>query len=127
MEFDSSWLGGQPVVAEVVRLTGYGLDQASRAVQEVAYSVSVQHGQATRLLQQAIRQTDGTLRRADAGYERALIDRIYSLRAEYVARLAERARTENRTGDARAVRTIVTLRYPTERENALEMSPLPGA
>lgn len=110
-----------PVVNRVDRDTGYNLDNASDAVRNATWSVSVQHGAAARILGDAVRRTDQALPRTDPGYEAMLIDNIYDRRTEYVTTLRDRAIAQNRTGDARTFNNIINNRYPQERAAAQDM------
>lgn len=110
-----------PVVNRVDSNTGYNLDNASDAVRNAAWSVSVQHGAAERILSDALRRTDQALPRTDAGYEAALIDNVYDRRTEYVTALRDRAISQNRTADARTFNNIINNRYPQERAAAQDM------
>lgn len=110
-----------PVVNRVDSNTGYNLDNASDAVRNATWSVSVQHGAAARILSDAVRRTDQNLPRTDPGYEAILIDNIYDRRTEYVTTLRDRAIAKNRIEDARTFNNIINNRYPQERASAQDM------
>ncbi|WP_373690550.1 LysM peptidoglycan-binding domain-containing protein [Sphingobium sp. DEHP117] len=110
-----------PVVNRVDRDTGYNLDNASDAVRNATWSVSVQHGAAARILGDAVRRTDQALPRTDPSYEAMLIDNIYDRRTEYVTAVRDRAVSEGRTADARNLTRVINIRYPRERADALRM------
>jgi LysM repeat protein len=110
-----------PVVNRVDSDTGYNLDNASAAVRNATWSVSVQHSAAARILSDAVRRTDQALPRTDPGYEATLIDNIYDRRTEYVTALRDRAISQNRTADARTFNNIINNRYPQERAAAQDM------
>lgn len=110
-----------PVVNRVDSNTGYNLDNASDAVRNATWSVSVQHGAAARILSDAVRRTDQALARTDAGYEASLINNIYDRRTEYVTAVRNRAVADHRINDARGLTRVINIRYPRERADALRM------
>ena len=108
-------------VRGVLRQTGLDLDRSSVAVQQAAFSVSVQHGGAEGILRAAVLNADRHSKRSESSYEVALINSIYDQRTEYVARLREQARAARRLGDAQTFDNIVKNRYPLERRDALRL------
>lgn len=110
-----------PAVAKVARMTGYDLNSASDAVREVTFSVSVQHGGATTILADAVKRTDQKLKRSDPGYERALIDKIYDRRTEYMTALRDQYMARGLTKEARTLNNAIVNRYPRERADAQRM------
>ncbi|HKU65439.1 MAG TPA: hypothetical protein VJQ06_10300 [Rhizomicrobium sp.] len=110
-----------PVASQVNRDTGYDLDNASDAVRDAAWSASVQHSAAARILIDALRRTDQALPRTDPNYESRLIDNIYDRRTEYVTGVRNRAIAENRVGDAETLNSVINNRYPRERADAQSM------
>lgn len=107
----------RPAVAAVLRQTGLDLDARPAALRDAAWSVSVQHGAAAKLLTDAIAAADACLPRSATGYDRTLLEGIYDVRTDYVARLAERGSAAVR----RTLESVVRNRYPVERAAALAM------
>lgn len=110
-----------PVISQVNRDTGYDLDNASDAVRDAAWSVSVQHRTAAVILTDALRRTDQALPRTDPNYESRLIDSIYDRRTELVTGVRNKAMAENRVGDAEHLNNVINNRYPQERADAQNM------
>lgn len=108
-------------VRGVLRHTGFNLDRANIAVQQAAFSVSVQHGGAERILRDAVLYADRQAMRTDSGFEAALIRSIYDRRIAYVARLRDQARAQRRLGDAQTFDNIIKNRYRLERAEALQL------
>lgn len=109
----------RPAIAAVLREHGLDLDARHPAVRDAAWSVSVQHGGAARILGAAVALADAEAGRADPGYDRALVEAIYAERRAYVLRLADRAGAASAEG--RLLRSITRNRYPAERAAALAM------
>jgi hypothetical protein len=107
-----------PVVSQVNRNIGYDLDNASDAVRDAAWSTSVQHGTAARILTDALRRTDQALPRTDPNYESRLIDNIYDRRTELATQLRNGAIANNMVGRAREYNNVINNRYPQERADA---------
>ncbi|WP_221792509.1 LysM peptidoglycan-binding domain-containing protein [Aquisediminimonas sediminicola] len=110
-----------PVVNHVARSTGYSLDHASEAVRNVAFSVSVQHVGAVKILTEAVQRTDQLLPRTDPHFEALLIDKIYDRRTEYVAALRNNAIAKGKKCEAQTFSDVITIRYPQERSAAQKM------
>lgn len=98
-----------PVVARVRQETAIDLTRRSSALQEAIWSTSVQHARAADLVVHAIR----TLKqgRDDPVDDRALVESLYGLRADYVRRLGLPAST------VAALRE----RYENERKDVLAL------
>jgi hypothetical protein len=78
-----------PVVERVRQRTGVDIKSLSPAVQDVVWSMSVQHGGAAHLVTDAVGGLRGRLDSTDPGYDRALIDSLYDRREAYVRRLGQ--------------------------------------
>jgi hypothetical protein len=118
----------EPTIMRVENATRYDYNNANDAVREVAFSVAVQHGNAAIILCDALRKTDGDLRkinprfrREDPDYERRLIDHIYERRAEYVAALRDKELARGEHKKAQQYVNILEYRYPDERSEALRV------
>ena len=96
-----------PVVDETFRKTGLDIGARSNAVQNVVWSMAVQHHRAAHLVTEAIDNLDGEIDPADPGYDRALINELFDVRESYVTR-------HNR-------HSKVARRYLSERNDALDM------
>jgi len=114
-----------PAVAAVPREQGLDLDARHPAVRDAVWSVAVQHGGAARILGAAVVAADAACVRADAGYDRALVEAIYAERSAYVLRLASRAGAASAEG--RMLAAITRQRYPAERAAALAMFDAPSS
>lgn len=109
----------QPMVDAVTTRTGLDLTTRGRAVQEAAWSVSVQHGRAAQVMTDAIARADAVAQRGSPAYDRALVDAIYDARSDYVRRVAaDPARTAS---ERRTLLSVVNNRYPAERADALAL------
>lgn len=95
------------VVDKVREQTGLRVDGRSSAVQDVVWSMSVQHGRAAMLVKQAIASLGVEIAPSSPGYDRALINALYNVREAYVR--------GNGNSD------LVTARYVPERQAALRM------
>lgn len=73
-----------PVVNYVRENAAFDITARSRAVQNVVWSMSVQHGRAARLVARGVRQLDARRFESDVEYDRALINTLYDIRTEYV-------------------------------------------
>lgn len=111
----------EPVIRGVDGNTGYNLDNASDAVRNATWSVSVQHGAATRILTDAVRQTDKALPRNDPGYKAALIGNIYDRRTAHVTAVRDKAISNGKAKYAINLNIIIQKRYRRERVDALRM------
>lgn len=108
----------RPAVASVLRATGCDLDVRHAAVRDAAWSVAVQHGGAGKILTEGVQLADATHERTDAGFDRALVEAIYTARTSYVLGVAARA------GSAAERQTLIAItqrRFPQERIAALAM------
>jgi type VI secretion system secreted protein VgrG len=95
-----------PVVARVQRQTGLDMTSRSPAVQDVVWSMAVQHGAAPALVAEAVNGLKGVITSDDPGYDQALINKLYDVRTHYVA-------THHYP--------VSPNRYPNERRDALRM------
>ncbi|MBW8733777.1 MAG: hypothetical protein JF571_05630 [Asticcacaulis sp.] len=73
-----------PAVLKVLQTTGLDINRQPEAVQQVVWSMSVQHGKAARLITRSVKDVDNTHSRSDPGYAQALIARLYDNRTKYV-------------------------------------------
>jgi len=105
----------QPAVNAVAKRTGLDLDARHPAVRDVVWSVAVQHGGAAGILADAIARADAAPGRDDPGYDRALIEAIYAVRADYVRGVAGRSPA----GARATLESVVRKRYPAELAAAL--------
>lgn len=109
----------RPAVAAVRQRTGLDLDARHSAVRDAAWSVAVQHGGAATILAAGVDKADRARARADAGYDRALVEAIYAERTAYVLRVAARVGLGSTEG--RMLQAITRSRYPAELAAALAM------
>ena len=108
-----------PVVNYVRKATGLDTATRSRPVQNAIWSASVQHGQAPRIIAEAVRRVGPPPEGGDPKqYDRSLIDTIYDVRSDY---------TEGRIAIGLhpihlnpTVVKILDQRYASERREALE-------
>lgn len=115
----------RPALAAVRQRTGLDLDARHAAVRDASWSVAVQHAGAAGVLIDAVTDTDAARERDETGYDRVLVEAIYTVRAAYVLRVAARAGTDSAQG--RTLQSIVRGRYPAELAAALAMFEAPGA
>lgn len=94
-----------PVVRYVRNVTAVDLTQLSRTVQNVVWSMSVQHGRAPKLVAQAVQQVGAPPPGDQKEYERNLVNALYDIRCAYVEK--------NGQGKLKA-------RYRSERQAALQ-------
>ncbi len=73
-----------PVVQNVQHVTGLDINQRSRALQNVVWSTSVQHGRAASLIARAVQQVGPQGNLSNAAHDRKLIDQLYAVRNAYV-------------------------------------------
>lgn len=109
----------RPALAIACKVTGIDLNSCHPAVRNAAWSTAVQHGAAGRILTRAIEAANRTADRSHPGYDRALLDAIYSERASYVLRVAERPQLG--VGQRNLLKSIVTNRFADEHADALKM------
>jgi YD repeat-containing protein len=95
-----------PVVSDVLAATGVNIDDLTGAVQDVVWSMSVQHGKAAKLVTTAILNLQGKVSLSDPGYNEALVNQLYDVREQYVKDLKQP--------------NLIT-RYQSERQDALKM------
>ncbi len=95
----------QPVVDAVKASTGLDLTSRSRAVQDVVWSMSVQHGGAKGLVEEAVNALGSRPTGQDRNYDEALINKLYDVRSAYVVDVVHRP--------------DLMSRYATERRDAL--------
>jgi len=103
-----------PLVQHVLNATGVDINSLSGAVQDVVWSISVNHGGpgATTIVNGAIEylQGDAKTNWSVTGYDEALIDQLYVARAQYVTNYA----------DPSNVPALIN-RYTLERQDALRL------
>lgn len=73
-----------PVVNYVAASTGLHINARSRAVQNVVWSMAVQHGAAPRLVADAVNAVGPVGSGPSIDYDRALINKLYDVREAYV-------------------------------------------
>jgi type VI secretion system secreted protein VgrG len=73
-----------PLVRRVAATTGIDINNRSPAVQNAVWSMSVNHGRARQLVTTAINSLRGRISPSNPGYDRALINQLYSVRRAYV-------------------------------------------
>jgi LysM repeat protein len=108
----------QPAVNAVQTRHGIDLNSRHDAVRDAVWSVSVQHAGAATILNRAVAATDAQLSRTDPGYDRALINNIYSQRTAYVLDVASR---NTNPGERAQLISVTQNRYPSELRDALRM------
>ncbi len=75
-----------PVVQKVQHATSLDINQRSRALQNVVWSMSVQHSRAANLVTDAMQQVGPQGNLSNAAYDRKLINQLYAVRNTYVDR-----------------------------------------
>jgi LysM repeat protein len=110
----------QPAVDAVEGRHSIDLNSRHNAVRDAVWSVSVQHAGAATILNRAVAATDAQLARTDPGYDRALVNNIYSQRTAYVLNVAN---TNSRlsAGERAQLISVTQNRYPAELRDALRM------
>lgn len=73
-----------PMIRSVKSKTGLDINKQSFAIQNVAWSMAVQHGAASRLISEAINNLKSRPNSLSTNYQAALIDEIYKIRQQYV-------------------------------------------
>lgn len=106
-------------VSAVLASKGIDLSVRHPAVCDATWSVSVQHGRAAEILATAVDVADGQGARADAGYDRHLIEAIYKTRIDYVLKIASNPNLK--AGERQQLISITQNRFPTERAACLKM------
>lgn len=76
-----------PVVRYVGNVNGVDITTLSHAVQNVVWSMSVQHGKAPKLVASAFQKAGPPPATPSKDYDRALINTLYDIREHYVATL----------------------------------------
>lgn len=109
----------RPAVDAVRRRTRLDLDARHAAVRDAAWSVAVQHGGAAGILSAGVISADRSHDRAEAAYDRVLVEAIYAERSAYVLRVAARAGLSSTQG--RILQSIARNRYPEELATARAM------
>lgn len=102
----------QPVIDKVLKNTGVDLSSRSSVVQDVAWSTSVQHGAASKILTDAVNEVKTTTTANSADFDKQLINQVYKNRTDYVNNLS----TLDKSGKA-----SLAERYVNENTHALEM------
>lgn len=75
-----------PQVAQILNSTGLNIEKQSRGVREAVWSVAVQHGGGTNIIERAIQAMGGASAiNMSAESQKALIDAIYNVRNGYTA------------------------------------------
>ncbi len=78
-----------PVAQDVQQATGLDINQRSRALQNVVWSMAVQHGGAASLVTDAVQQAGPQGNLSNAEYDRKLIIELYAGRNAYVDKLGQ--------------------------------------
>lgn len=107
----------RPTVAGVIQTTGHDLDSRPQALRDATWSTAVQHGGAVRLLSRAVAVADAAGSRGTTAHDRATLEAIYRLRAEYVRSIAAKSVPAVR----RTLLNVAERRYPEELAAALAM------
>ena len=74
------------MVQKVHHATSLDINQRSRALQNVVWSMSVQHSRAANLVTHAVQQVGLQGNLSNAAYDRKLINQLYAIRDAYVDR-----------------------------------------
>lgn len=106
-----------PAIAFVAQQTGLDVSARSHAVQNVAWSMAVQHGRAPQLITDAVRQVGPQGTRSDRDYDRALVNQLYDTRQAYVTGRPVTG-THPVHMSAHNMQSL-THRYASERQDAL--------
>jgi len=97
-----------PVAQKVQHATSLDINQRSRALQNVVWSISVQHGEAASLVTRAVQQVGPQGNLSNAAYDRKLINQLYAVRSAYVDGLGQ---------------PDLKTRYAAEQHDALSVYP----
>jgi LysM repeat protein len=111
----------KPAVTKVLNSTQLDLNSRHNAVRDAVWSVSVQHGGAETILTRAVSATDKQLSRNDTGYDRALVENIYSERTRYTLAVANDYSNKLKPGERAQLIEITKNRFVKERQDALAM------
>jgi hypothetical protein len=98
-----------PVVRQVEKATGLDINSRPLAVQQVVWSMAVQHGRAAKIIKDAVQDLDQSTDPLQPGYDSALINNLYDFREQYVIK--------NRVNNL----SSILRRYKSERAMALSM------
>ena len=93
------------VVNHVADAAALDINTRSRAVQNVVWSMSVQHGKAARLVAAAVHDTGLPATGETVTYDRRLINALYDIREAYVDKIGQ---------------PVLKNRYRSERQEALQ-------
>lgn len=109
----------RPVVTAVEDRKAINLDTRSEAVRNMVWSCAVQHGGAPNILIAAVDKVDRDTDRADADYDRQLIEAGYDVRTAYVLSVADNPKLPK--GQRDQLVSITKNRFVNERAKALAM------
>jgi hypothetical protein len=109
----------RPLIAAIIKRTGFDLDQRHRAVRDAVWSCSVQHGAAAGFIARAVAAADACMPRAGTAYDPLLVEEIYRQRSAYVRALAGGASVP--PGERGTLLALAQTRYPRELAKALAM------
>ena len=98
-----------PVVQRVLKATGLDINSRPLAVQQVVWSMAVQHGRAAKIIKDAVCDLDHWTSPTQPGYDSALINNLFDFREKYVIK--------NRVDKLSSVLN----RYKSERRRALSL------
>ena len=98
-----------PVVRSVLRATGLDTNSRPLAVQQVVWSMAVQHGGAAKIIRNAVDDLNQWTDPSEPGYDSALINNLYDFRSKYIIN----RRSENLVN--------ILSRYSDERKRALSL------
>jgi hypothetical protein len=73
-----------PVVRQVLKATGLDINSRPLAVQQVVWSIAVQHGGAAKIIRDAVNDLDQWTSPSESGYDYALINNLNDFRSQYV-------------------------------------------
>ena len=93
----------------VLKATGLDINSRPLAVQQVVWSMAVQHGRAAKIIKDAVRDLDHWTSPTQPGYDSALINNLFDFREKYVIK--------NRVDKLSSVLN----RYKSERRRALSL------
>lgn len=95
----------QPVADHVQAATGLDISSRSPTVQNAVWSMSVQHGKAASLVDDAVRQAGPQGNQSNTEYDRKLVNALYDVRNDYVDAIGQ---------------PNLKARYAQERQEALQ-------
>lgn len=76
-----------PVLEHISSTTGLDISQRSRTVQNVVWSMAVQHGRAARLVEKAVIEVGPQGSCSDNEYDIKLINKLYDIRSDYADKI----------------------------------------